>query len=50
MSRTCYIFRIEISTIEEPSCLLQVSHNGENDSHKRQSQFWDQITCQTKTC
>ena len=24
-------------------------HNGGNDSHKRQSQLWDQITCQTKT-
>ena len=26
-----------------------VIHNGGNDSHKRQSQLWDQITCQTKT-
>ena len=24
-------------------------HNGGNDSHKRQSQLWDQIICQTKT-
>ena len=24
-------------------------HNGGNDPHKRQSQLWDQITCQTKT-
>ena len=24
-------------------------HNGENDSHKKQLQLLDQITCQTKT-
>ena len=29
--------------------LHQKLHNGGNDSHKRQSQLWDQITCQTKT-
>ena len=28
---------------------VKLLHNGGNDSHKRQSQLWDQITCQTKT-
>ena len=26
-----------------------VLHNGGNDPHKRQSQLWDQIACQSKT-
>ena len=29
------------------SCGGRTLHNGENDPHKRQSQLWDQITCQT---
>ena len=28
---------------------VNIPHNGENDSQKRQSQLWDQIICQTKT-
>ena len=27
----------------------ELIHNGGNETHKRQSQLWDQITCQTKT-
>ena len=35
----------EIPILDEAKTI----HNGGNDSHKRQSQLWDQITCQTKT-
>ena len=47
--KLCKKFQKTCQIVAGISPKLAVMHNGGNDSLKRQSQLWDQITCLTKT-